>query len=99
MARSPTDATMLENLVGELRATSERSTDSDRCAARPRSAARRARVDADRPPCSLDGLSGDLALPLKATLSRTYLLTKIEFLRGFVKATSALGEENRPRSR
>jgi hypothetical protein len=39
---------------------------------------------------SLDGLAGDLALPLKATLSRTYLLTKINFLRGFVKATTAL---------
>lgn len=38
---------------------------------------------------SLDGLAGDLALPLKATLSRTYLLTKINFLRGFVKATTA----------
>jgi hypothetical protein len=39
--------------------------------------------------CALDGLSGDLVLPLKATLSRTYLLTKIMFLRGFVKATAA----------
>jgi hypothetical protein len=41
--------------------------------------------------CTIDGLSGDLALPLKATLSRTYLLTKINFLRGFVKSTAALG--------
>lgn len=40
--------------------------------------------------CTLDGLGGDLALPLKATLSRTYLLTKINFLRGFVKATAAI---------
>jgi hypothetical protein len=39
---------------------------------------------------TIDGLSGDLAVPLKATLSRTYLLTKINFLRGFVRATSAL---------
>ncbi len=39
---------------------------------------------------AIDGLAGDLALPLKATLSRTYLLTKINFLRGFVKATTAL---------
>ena len=38
--------------------------------------------------CTIDGLSGDLVLPLKATLSRTYLLTKINFLRGFVKATT-----------
>ena len=38
----------------------------------------------------LDGLSGELMLPLKATLSRTALLTKINFLRGFIKATSAV---------
>ncbi|MEZ4368387.1 MAG: hypothetical protein R2939_19220 [Kofleriaceae bacterium] len=43
--------------------------------------------------CAIDGLSGDLVLPLKATLSRTYLLTKIMFLRGFVKATAALRTE------
>lgn len=40
--------------------------------------------------CSIDGLSGDLVLPFKATLARTYLLAKINFLRGFAKATSAL---------
>lgn len=43
--------------------------------------------------CGIDGLSGDLALPLKATLSRTYLLTKINFLRGFVKSTAALSPQ------
>lgn len=43
--------------------------------------------------CRLDGLSGDLVLPLKAILSRTFLLSKIMFLRGFVKSTSALAEE------
>jgi hypothetical protein len=43
--------------------------------------------------CSLDGLSGDLVLPLKATLSRTYLLSKINFLRAFVKAMVALTDE------
>jgi hypothetical protein len=48
--------------------------------------------------CGIDGLSGDLALPLKATLSRTHLLTKINFLRGFVKATAALGDDH-PRRR
>jgi hypothetical protein len=43
--------------------------------------------------CNIDGLSGDLVLPLKATLSRTFLLAKIMFLRGFIKATSALTEQ------
>ena len=42
--------------------------------------------------CRLDGLSSDLVLPLKATLSRTFLLSKIMFLRGCVKATSALAD-------
>lgn len=36
--------------------------------------------------CENDGLSGELALPLKATLSRTFLIAKIQFLRGFVQA-------------
>ena len=43
--------------------------------------------------CEIDGLSGDLVLPLKATLSRTHLLTKINFLRGFVKATTVLHQD------
>ncbi len=40
--------------------------------------------------CRIDGLSGDLVLPLKAILSRTFLLTKITVFRGFIKSTSAL---------
>ena len=47
-----------------------------------------------------DGLIGDLDLPVKATLQRTYLLAKIQLFRGFVKAASFLcdrkGEEYRP---
>lgn len=38
----------------------------------------------------IDGLSGDLELPFKATMSRTLLLAKIQFLRGIVKAASVL---------
>ena len=37
-----------------------------------------------------DGLSGDLDLPLKATLQRTFLLAKIQLLRAFVASMSAL---------
>ncbi len=37
----------------------------------------------------IDGLSGDLVLPFKATLSRTFLLAKIQFLGGFEKAVKA----------
>jgi hypothetical protein len=38
----------------------------------------------------IDGLSGDLELPFKATMSRTLLLAKIQFLRGVVKAAAVL---------
>lgn len=39
---------------------------------------------------TIDGLSGDLELPLKATLSRTFLLAKILFLRACLHSTEAL---------
>lgn len=41
----------------------------------------------------IDGLLGDLDLPVKATLQRTFLLAKIQFLRAFVKATTALCDQ------
>lgn len=90
-AHAPTDAAILANLVAELRATSE-LLDRQRPLRRPTQLGGEARDEATliEHLCSLDGLSGDLALPLKATLSRTHLLTKINFLRGFVKATAAL---------
>ncbi len=40
--------------------------------------------------CQTDGLAGDLELPVKATLQRTFLTAKIQFLRAFVKATDPL---------
>jgi len=40
-----------------------------------------------------DGLAGDLELPLKATLSRSLLIAKIQFLRAFVKAVRALEKD------
>ncbi len=92
-ARSPTDAQILQNLVSELRSTGE-LLDRQRPLRRPTALGGEARDENTLIDhlCSLDGLSGDLALPLKATLSRTHLLTKINFLRGFVKATAALGD-------
>ena len=78
-------------LIAELRATSE-LLDRQRPLRRPTALGGEARDESTLIDhlCSIDGLSGDLVLPLKATLSRTHLLTKINFLRGFVKATSAL---------
>ncbi|MBL4632811.1 MAG: hypothetical protein JKY56_03010 [Kofleriaceae bacterium] len=37
-----------------------------------------------------DGLAGDLDLPIKATLQRTFLLAKIQLFRAFVTATSGI---------
>lgn len=93
-SRSPADAEILRGLIEELKATSgllyrqRQLRMPTALGGEPRN--ERTLIDHL---CTLDGLGGDLALPLKATLSRTYLLTKINFLRGFVKATSALAHE------
>jgi hypothetical protein len=93
VAHSPADAMILQGLIGELKATSE-LLERQRSLRRPISLGGETR-DANTlidHLCTLDGLSGDLVLPLKASQSRTYLLTKINLLRGFVRATSMLGE-------
>ncbi|HEY4244715.1 MAG TPA: hypothetical protein VGM88_33100 [Kofleriaceae bacterium] len=92
-ARSTTDAQILQSLVAELQATSE-LLDRQRPLRRPTALGGEARDEQTLIDhlCGIDGLSGDLVLPLKATLSRTYLLTKINFLRGFVKAVCAIGD-------
>lgn len=92
-SRSPADASILQGLLGELHATAE-LLDRQRPLRRPTSLGGEHRDEQTliEHLCSMDGLSGDLVLPLKATLSRTHLLTKINFLRGFVKATSALSD-------
>ncbi|HEX7836197.1 MAG TPA: hypothetical protein VF469_01975 [Kofleriaceae bacterium] len=88
---SPTDALILQGLINELKATSD-LLDRQRPLRRPTALGCEARDESTLIDhlCTLDGLSGDLALPLKATLSRTHLLTKISFLRAVVKATSVL---------
>src|SRR5262245_46918 len=90
-ARAPADAAILDDLIGHLHKASA-LLDSQRPLRRPTQLGGEPRDEQTLIAhlCTLDGLSGDLALPLKATLSRTYLLTKIMFLRGFVKATTAL---------
>jgi hypothetical protein len=91
LIRAPHDAEVLGRLIRQLRSTQNLLEDT-RQLRNPTSLGGEGRtIDTlvDHL-ISLDGLAGDLALPLKATLSRTYLLTKINFLRGFVKATTAL---------
>jgi hypothetical protein len=92
-SHSPADALILHGLVIELKATSE-LLERQRPLRRPTALGGEARDESTLIDhlCTIDGLSGDLVLPLKATQSRTYLLTKINFLRGFVKATSVLGD-------
>lgn len=91
--QSPADAQVLQSLIEELKATSE-LLERQRPLRKPTALGgeRRDEQTLIDHLCTIDGLSGDLALPLKATLSRTYLLTKINFLRGFVKATSAIDD-------
>jgi hypothetical protein len=93
-SRSPADAVILQGLIAELRATSE-LLDRQRPLRRPTQLGGEQRDEQTLIDhlCEIDGLSGDLVLPLKATLSRTHLLTKINFLRGFVKATSSLHQD------
>lgn len=92
-AHSPADALILQGLIVELKATSD-LLERQRPLRRPTALGGEARDESTLIDhlCTIDGLSGDLSLPLKATQSRTYLLTKINFLRGFVKATSVLDD-------
>lgn len=90
-ARAPADAQLLRDLIGQLRETNALLA-SLRPLRAPTALGGEARNESTLIDhlISLDGLSGDLLLPLKATLSRTALLTKINFLRAFIKATSAV---------
>ena len=93
-ARAPADGEVLRGLVGQLRLTRQ-LVEQQRPLRKPTALGGEPR-DAQtliEHLCGMDGLSGDLALPLKATLSRTHLLTKIMFLRAFVKCTLALRHE------
>ncbi len=96
-AESPDDAAILAGSDQRAASATSELLDRQRPLRRPTALGGEAR---DEPTlidhlCTIDGLSGDLSLPLKATLSRTYLLTKINFLRGFVKATGALHDRRR----
>ncbi|MEZ4360921.1 MAG: hypothetical protein R3B48_12130 [Kofleriaceae bacterium] len=90
-SRHPADAEILRSLIVDLKNMSS-LLDRQRPLRRPTALGGEARSETTLIAhlVTIDGLSGDLVLPLKATLSRTYLLTKITFLRGFVKATSAI---------
>jgi hypothetical protein len=89
--RAPADAEVLKKLIRQLRHT-QMLLEETRALRAPTQLGGEPRTFETliEHLISLDGLAGDLALPLKATLSRTYLLSKINFLRGFVKATTAL---------
>ncbi len=88
--KAPKDAQILRDLIDQLRQTNA-LLDSTRALRSPTALGGEGRNEGTLIDhlITLDGLSGDLTLPLKATLSRTFLLTKIMFLRGFIKATTA----------
>ena len=90
-AQSPADELLLRGLIVELKATSD-LLERQRPLRQPTAFGGEARDEATLIDhlCAIDGLSGDLVLPLKAAHSRNYLLTKINFLRGLVKAAAAL---------
>ena len=90
-AKAPADAQILRDLIGQLRATNQ-LLDNTRSLRSPTALGAEVRNESTLIDhlITLDGLSGDLMLPLRATLSRTFLLTKIMFLRGFIKATNAV---------
>jgi hypothetical protein len=89
--KAPEDAASLRELLDQL-ATLSNALSATRPLRKPSSLGgeRRDKNTLIEHLCQLDGLSSDLVLPLKATLSRTFLLAKIMFLRGFIKATGAL---------
>ena len=89
-AKAPADAQILRDLIDQLRHTNA-LLEGSRPLRAPTAMGGEARNESTLIDhlIALDGLSGELMLPLKATLSRTALLTKINFLRGFIKATTA----------
>lgn len=94
--KAPSDAAVLRRLMDALAGLSEVLVHSQRL----RKPTRLANVSSDEQTmtehlCQIDGLAGDLVLPLRATLSRTFLLAKIDFFRACIKSTAALTGENK----
>lgn len=89
--RAPSDGLVLRGLIRQIR-DAQHLLEASRALRAPTALGGEPRTEGTLIDhlIALDGLAGDLALPLKANLSRTYLLTKINFLRAFVKSTTAL---------
>ncbi len=90
-AHQPKDAALLSRQIQQLQVLNQTVFDS------PSLSAPQTLGGETRSPQGLvmhltrsDGLTGDLDLPIKATLQRTYLLAKIQLLRGFVISVEAL---------
>ena len=93
--KAPSDATVLRQLMDSLAGLSEVLMHSHRL----RKPTRLANVSSDEETmtehlCQIDGLAGDLVLPLRATLSRTFLLAKIDFFRACIQSTSVHAAED-----
>lgn len=92
--KAPGDAVILRSLMSQLARLSE-TVASSRMLRKPQTFGKETRDEETLIThlCQIDGLSGDLVLPMKATLSRTYLMAKINFFRALIKSTMALSEE------
>lgn len=92
---APSDAAVLRRLMDTLAGLSDVLSSSHRL----HKPSKLANVASDERTmtehlCHIDGLSGDLVLPLRATLSRTFLHAKIDFFRACIKSTAVLAGDN-----
>lgn len=89
--KAPSDAVILRRLIHTLSGLSDVLGSSQRLR-KPRRLGNESSDETTLTAhlCQIDGLAGDLVLPLRATLSRTYLLAKIDFFRACIKSTAAL---------
>lgn len=93
---APSDAAVLRRLMDTLSGLSEVLARSQRL----HKPTKLANVASDERTmteylCQIDGLAGDLALPVRASLSRSFLLAKIDFFRACIKVTSVQAAENK----
>lgn len=89
--KAPSDAVVLRSLMDTLAHLSDVLSHSRRLRKPTRlgNEARNEETLTDHL-CQIDGLAGDLVLPFRANLSRTFLLAKIDFFRACLKSMNPL---------
>ena len=89
--KAPSDAVVLRRLMDTLAGLSDVLSQGQRLG-KPSKLANEASDETTMTEhlCQIDGLAGDLVLPFRATLSRTFLLAKIDFFRACIKCMANL---------